>query len=61
MGKYFIVSFLFTAFLFAPFPSLRAHPGGTDANGCHTCKTNCEKWGLHYGQYHCHAKKSQKK
>ncbi|MCX6810076.1 MAG: thermonuclease family protein [Candidatus Berkelbacteria bacterium] len=32
-----------------------AHPGRTDANGCHTCKTNCtEKYGLQYGEYHCH-------
>lgn len=34
--------------------SVKAHPGRTDANGCHTCKTNCGKWGLEYGQYHCH-------
>lgn len=31
-----------------------AHPGRTDSNGCHTCRTNCEKWGLSNGQYHCH-------
>lgn len=31
-----------------------AHPGRTDSNGCHTCRTNCENWGLSYGQYHCH-------
>lgn len=31
-----------------------AHPGRTDSNGCHTCRTNCEKWGLSYGEYHCH-------
>lgn len=31
-----------------------AHPGRTDSNGCHTCRTNCERWGLRYGQYHCH-------
>lgn len=34
--------------------SVKAHPGRTDANGCHTCKTNCEKYGLDYGEYHCH-------
>ena len=33
-----------------------AHPGRTDRNGCHTCRTNCAKWGLRYGQYHCHGK-----
>lgn len=32
-----------------------AHPGRTDGNGGHTCKTNCtEKWGMPYGQYHYH-------
>lgn len=31
-----------------------AHPGRTDANGGHTCRTNCEKWGLEYGEYHYH-------
>jgi len=34
-----------------------AHPGNTDSYGCHTCKTNCPKWGLDYGEYHCHASK----
>lgn len=31
-----------------------AHSGRTDSAGCHTCYTNCEKYGLSYGQYHCH-------
>lgn len=31
-----------------------AHPGGTDASGCHTCRTNCSRWGLSSGEYHCH-------
>jgi hypothetical protein len=31
-----------------------AHPGRTDANGGHTCRTNCESWGLGYGEYHSH-------
>ena len=39
-------------------PSARvadAHPGGTDANGCHVCRTNCtERWGIPYGYYHRH-------
>ena len=37
---------------------VEAHPGRTDSNGCHTCKKNCAKWGLSYGQYHCHGKKN---
>jgi len=31
-----------------------AHPGNTDASGGHTCRTNCESWGLSYGEYHYH-------
>jgi hypothetical protein len=31
-----------------------AHPGNTDANGGHYCWTNCEDWGLNYGEYHYH-------
>ncbi len=31
-----------------------AHPGRTDGNGCHTCRTNCESWGLRKNEYHCH-------
>lgn len=37
---------------------VEAHPGRTDSNGCHTCRTNCTKWGLRYGQYHCHGRKN---
>ena len=31
-----------------------AHPGRTDARGGHTCRTNCPKWGLDFGEYHSH-------
>ncbi|WP_153721101.1 YHYH domain-containing protein [Sporosarcina cascadiensis] len=31
-----------------------AHPGRTDSNGGHTCRTNCAKWGLKTGEYHYH-------
>lgn len=31
-----------------------AHPGRTDSNGCHYCRTNCGRWGLGNGEYHCH-------
>jgi len=57
--------FLFAILLVANFivsPVAYAHPGRTDAYGCHTCYTNCtEKWGLEYGEYHCHAPKSKVK
>lgn len=32
----------------------QAHPGNTDSSGGHTCRTNCEEWGLDYGEYHYH-------
>jgi hypothetical protein len=32
-----------------------AHPGATDAQGGHTCRTNCEQYGLDYGEYHTHS------
>jgi hypothetical protein len=43
--------------LFWPLASL-AHPGRTDAYGCHTCRTNCPSWGLDYDEYHCHNTKA---
>lgn len=35
-----------------------AHPGNTDSRGGHACRTNCERWGLSYGQYHYHGTRS---
>lgn len=35
-------------------PVTQAHPGNTDKYGCHTCHTNCERYGLRYSEYHCH-------
>ncbi len=49
MKKLFIV-ILGLLFCFPVF----AHPGGTDGNGGHTCRTLCEEWGLSYGEYHLH-------
>ncbi|MTV47720.1 MBL fold metallo-hydrolase [Heliobacillus mobilis] len=31
-----------------------AHPGRTDSDGGHTCRTNCEKWCLQPSKYHYH-------
>lgn len=31
-----------------------AHPGNTAADGCHYCRTNCDKWGVPWNQRHCH-------
>ena len=38
--------------------AVSAHPGNTDAYGCHTCRTKCAKWGLSTGEYHCHRAKA---
>lgn len=32
----------------------QSHPGRTDANDGHTCRTKCENWDLEYGEYHSH-------
>lgn len=50
---YVLVSLLFYFMIVSPVSS-DAHPGRTDSNGGHTCHTNCEKWGLEYGEYHYH-------
>lgn len=34
--------------------SVSSHQGGKDALGCHTCRTNCERWEIPYGFYHHH-------
>ncbi len=46
--------YLLITAIFCSTTTVYAHPGRTDSNGCHTCRTNCERWGLSYGQYHCH-------
>lgn len=43
-------------FMILPFTA-SAHPGNTDSSGCHTCRTNCPRWGLSSGEYHCHNSK----
>ena len=54
MKKHVVYVILFLFLLLVPFINVSAHPGRTDVNGCHTCRTNCAKWGLSNGQYHCH-------
>ena len=47
---------LVVALFLAVLPRVDAHPGRTDGNGCHTCRTNCtESWGIPYGYYHRHS------
>lgn len=57
MKKILISIFFASAALLLP-GLTQAHPGGTDAYGCHTCRTNCSSWGLYTGEYHCHQAKS---
>lgn len=54
MRKVFIMISL--VLLTLPFfvSNVSAHPGRTDSNGGHTCRTNCAKWGLQTGEYHYH-------
>lgn len=58
MKKIFI-SFFFVIGIFFLTSNTLAHPGNTDSNGCHTCRTNCASWGLSYGEYHCHNSKGK--
>jgi len=53
MRKRHIVILLSLPLLLLPFLTF-AHPGGTDSLGGHYCWTDCEEWGLHYGEYHFH-------
>jgi len=54
--KLFIILSIF-GFIFSIINPVLAHPGNTDKYGCHTCRTNCSKWGLSQGEYHCHRSK----
>ncbi len=51
--KFLMILVLGSMFLLVP-SEVVAHPGRTDSNGCHYCRTNCAKWGLRTGEYHCH-------
>lgn len=31
-----------------------SHPGRTASDGCHYCRTNCDKWGVPWNVRHCH-------
>ncbi len=54
------IGIILTMLLIA-FNGVFAHPGRTDSSGCHTCKTNCAKYGLKTGEYHCHDGSSSNK
>ena len=54
MKKSLLIALSFILCMFVSGVSTYAHPGNTDKNGGHTCRTNCPKYGLSYGQYHYH-------
>ncbi|MDD3434723.1 MAG: thermonuclease family protein [Candidatus Pacebacteria bacterium] len=54
MHKNFKLTILGFALLLILPVGVFAHPGRTDAQGCHTCRKNCSSWGLSDGEYHCH-------
>lgn len=56
--NWFIGCMIFVFVFVASGQIVLAHPGRTDASGCHTCRTNCPSWGLSYGEYHCHRAKA---
>ena len=49
---FFLLTLL--TFLFISSNSVLAHPGRTAADGCHYCRTNCDKWGVAWDERHCH-------
>ncbi len=52
MSPKYILCFLI---LIASAPAaVNAHPGGTASDGCHYCRTNCDKWGVQWNVRHCH-------
>ncbi len=53
-GYFSIIGVLACCFLLLLPYTASAHPGRTDSNGGHTCRTNCAKWGLKNGEYHYH-------
>lgn len=55
MQKKLILIIILTLLLLFSSKNVYAHPGRTNAQGCHTCKTNCSSWGLSNGEYHCHS------
>lgn len=46
----FSIAFL----LLIPF-FVQAHPGRTASDGCHYCRTNCDRWGVAWNERHCHS------
>ena len=51
----FSIRYSTLAIVLALLPAIAlAHPGNTASDGCHYCRTNCDKWGEAWGERHCH-------
>lgn len=61
MKKYFLIVLIGLISFLIGTSMVLAHPGKTDKNGGHYCRTNCAKWGLKKGEYHYHKKTSGKR
>ncbi len=46
--------------LFTNISFVEAHPGNTASDGCHYCRTNCDRWGVPWNQRHCHGSTTPK-
>ena len=50
-----VITLLLSVTVFWNNQIVNAHPGNTDSNGGHYCRTNCPSWGYDYGEYHTHS------
>lgn len=48
------VTLLFFILTFDIYNVTFAHPGNTASDGCHYCRTNCDRWGVPWNARHCH-------
>lgn len=48
------VFFLAALLIFLLATPAYAHPGNTASDGCHYCRTNCDRWGVPWNERHCH-------
>lgn len=52
--KTFVAILFLHIFLFTFATIVSAHPGNTASDGCHYCRTNCDRWGVPWNVRHCH-------
>ena len=52
MTRYLLTAAAIVLLLIAA--EVTAHPGRTAADGCHFCRTNCDRWNVEEDKRHCH-------